>query len=90
MGRIAFWLLLAAAAYLAVVFMRRSRKERVQEDEDDENQPRKEGRYTIPMVRCPVCGTNFPKDEAVLGDGVRYCSEKCRTSARMKNARRGE
>ena len=31
---------------------------------------------------CPQCGTHFPEDEAVLGDGVAYCSERCRKAAR--------
>ena len=36
------------------------------------------------MLQCPVCGTHFPKEEAVLGNGVAYCSEKCRGEARRR------
>ena len=31
---------------------------------------------------CPVCGAHFPANEAVLGNGEAYCSEKCRGAAR--------
>lgn len=36
----------------------------------------------VAMIECPQCGTHFPEDEAVLGDGRRYCSERCRNKAR--------
>ena len=36
----------------------------------------------VPMKTCPVCGAHFPANEAVLGNGEAYCSEKCRGAAR--------
>ena len=36
----------------------------------------------IRLCECPVCKTHFAEEEAVLGDGVKYCSEACRAKAR--------
>ncbi len=36
----------------------------------------------IRLCGCPVCKTHFAEEEAVLGDGVKYCSEACRAKAR--------
>lgn len=51
--------------------------------------PKKTKRTKIPFVvrmcECPICGTHFPEDEAVLGAGVKYCSEACRAKARGKH-----
>ena len=38
------------------------------------------------MIECPECGAYFPEDEAVLGDGKAYCSERCRKKARAHKA----
>ena len=37
------------------------------------------------MIECPECGAYFPEDEAVLGDGKAYCSERCRKKARARS-----
>ncbi len=74
MGRILFFLGLGIILYALVRmafagFSERSKKK----------SPKK---TTVRMCECPVCKTHFPEDEAVLGSGVKYCSEACRTKAR--------
>lgn len=39
----------------------------------------------IHLCECPVCKTHFAEEEAVLGDGVKYCSEACRAKARHEH-----
>lgn len=78
MGRIVFFLILIVLLVGAVIWNRRKRV--VRSKEEIEVLPRSQA--PIPMVHCPVCGCAFPKNEAVLGDGVAYCSEKCRQAAR--------
>ncbi len=82
MGRIAFWLCLIALIYFAIVFARRRRVQDVRRAK--QRQQSAAADKVLPMVQCPVCGTHFPADEAVMGEGVRYCSEKCRAKARAK------
>lgn len=84
MGRILFWLGLAALIYAAIVVARSKRKRSYR----SELRTKQAERSSVRMLQCTVCGTHFPEDEAVLGDGRSFCSEKCRTAARMKAARR--
>ena len=81
MGRIAFWIALIALIYLAIVL---ARKRRVRNVSKEGSARKREEERVLPMVQCPVCGTHFPADEAVMGQGVRYCSEKCRSRARAR------
>lgn len=77
MGRILFFVGLAIVTYVLMRLVRegwKSRKAKVR----DQNQT------TVKMVRCPVCGAHFPENEAVLGGGVRYCSEACRRVAKKE------
>ncbi len=78
MSRIVFWVLLAAAIYLAIVFARSRRISGEKKKISRKSDPR----APVAMIECPQCGTHFPEDEAVLGDGVAYCSERCRKAAR--------
>ena len=78
MGRIFFFIALAVLIYLGIVLARRRRIQNVARRTRREQ----EGGQALPMIRCPVCGTHFPADEAVMGKGVRYCSEKCRDKVR--------
>ena len=70
MGRILFWVGLAVIIYAVIVI---GRKRRSAEEKALRREARRE-----------VCGTHFPKEEAVLGNGVAYCSEKCRGEARRR------
>ena len=84
MSKILFWVVIAVVVYLAVVFARsrRSREERC-----PAVRRRRDPRAPVAMIECPQCGTHFPEDEAVLGDGVAYCSERCRKAARCSQKR---
>ncbi len=77
MSRILFWVLIAVVIYLAIVL---ARKKRSREVSAEKCTKRKDA--PVVMVECRQCGTHFPEDEAVLGDGKAYCSEKCRKNAR--------
>lgn len=77
MSKILFFVGLLAAMYIAWTISRRSRQV-----ERREGGSKKNPNAPVAMIECPVCGTHFPEDEAVLGDGKRYCSEKCRNKAR--------
>ena len=86
MGRILFWVGLAVIIYAVIVI---GRKRRSAEEKALRREARREAQAAAaaaqtprPMLQCPVCGTHFPKEEAVLGNGVAYCSEKCRGEAR--------
>ena len=73
MGRVLFWLLLAAAAYLAYRWWR-IKQRIIMRDATD--RPRVES-----IVRCEVCGLALPQSEAV-GVGERwYCGEEHRRHA---------
>lgn len=78
MGRILFFVGLGIILYALIRTALSARK------------PTKKKRSKIPFVvhmcECSVCGTHFPEDEAVLGAGVKYCSEACRAKARGKHA----
>ena len=85
MGRILFWVGLAVIIYTVIVI---GRKRRSAEEKALRREARREAQAAAaaaqtpqPMLQCPVCGTHFPKEEAVLGNGVAYCSEKCRGEA---------
>lgn len=87
MGRILFWVGLAVIIYAVIVI---GRKRRSAEEKALRREARREAQAAAaaqtpqPMLQCPVCGTHFPKEEAVLGNGVAYCSEKCRGEARRR------
>ena len=81
MGRIVFWLGLIALIYLAIVLVR---KRRVRDVAAEKKARGMTEDRVLRMIQCPVCGTHFPADEAVMGQGVRYCSEKCRSRARSR------
>ena len=81
MGRILFWVLLIAAVLAAVAYSRGRRSADVERKKAVEG---KKSRLTSPMIECPECGTYFPEEEAVLGDGKAYCSERCRKKARAR------
>lgn len=90
MGRILFWVGLAVIIYAVIVI---GRKRRSAEEKALRREARREAEAAAaaaaaqtpqPMLQCPVCGTHFPKEEAVLGNGVAYCSEKCRGEARRR------
>lgn len=78
MGRILFFIGLAIVGYVLMRLVREGWKSR-------KTKVRKEQNRTVAMVRCPVCGTHFPEDEAVLGAGVKYCSEACRGAVKREN-----
>ncbi len=84
MGRILFWVILAVVIYAAFVFARKSRSARIAREERG---GARESKFPAPMIECPECGTYFPEDEAVLGDGKAYCSERCRKKARARKER---
>lgn len=81
MTKILFWLGVIAAAYLAWTMSRRMR--RVTREEGG-RKAKRDPNAPVAMIECPWCGTHFPEDEAVLGDGKSYCSERCRNAAREK------
>lgn len=83
MGRILFWVILAVLLYIAFAFARKRRSARV---ESDKQQDGKRSRFMSAMIECPECGAYFPEEEAVLGDGNAYCSERCRKKARSRKA----
>lgn len=78
MSKILFFVGLIAVMYIAWTISRRSQRVERQES----TRKKKSANDPVCMIECPVCGTHFPEDEAVLGDGERYCSEKCRNKAR--------
>jgi uncharacterized protein len=78
MGRIIFWLLAAAAAFMG--FRRWQAKQQQALKRDRNESPRVEM-----MVRCSVCGLNVPQSEALSLDSRWFCGEEHRrraTSAR--------
>ena len=80
MGRNLFFLVLGVLIYAAIV-MARSKRVR-NEERSQVSQSRGRSTDSVAMVECPQCHTFFPKGEAVLGDGIAYCSERCRNAAR--------
>lgn len=74
MGRIIFWLLIAAAAYLGYRWWRIKEQRAVARDAPD--RPQVEA-----MVRCEVCGLNVPQSDAVGAGGHWYCGEAHRRRA---------
>lgn len=78
MSKILFFVGLIAAMYIAWTISRRSQRV----ERQGGARKKKFANEPVSMIECPVCGTHFPEDEAVLGDGKRYCSEKCRNKAR--------
>lgn len=85
MGRILFWVGLAVIIWAVIVLGRKRRVEHKQEKRQETcKREASEQGATVRMQQCPICGTHFPEDEAVLGNGVAYCSEKCRGKARRQ------
>jgi len=76
MGRILFFIGLGIVLYALLRIARMGRAEK--------GTKKKMSRRAVDMCECPVCGTHFPSDEAVLGDGVKFCSEACRSKSRGK------
>lgn len=80
MGRVVFFAALGLLLYILLSLAKKGiaayRKEK---NGGDKNVKKSR---SIRMVECPVCRMHFPEDEAVLGDGVKYCSEACRQKAR--------
>ena len=68
MGRLLFWILLAAVAYAVLKGWSRV----------GGGPPggRKPNRPSEAMVRCDVCGLNLPQSEALGHDGKWYCSRE--------------
>lgn len=83
MGRILFWVILAIVLYVAFAFARGRRSSRVS---NSKQQDGKKSRFMSAMIECPECGAYFPEEEAVLGDGKAYCSERCRKKARARKS----
>lgn len=79
MVRIVFFLLLAIAIYFAIVWARRNRGE----SKTTESARTNSRKFPVTMISCAHCGLHFPEDEAVLGDGKKFCSEKCRKAHRQ-------
>jgi len=71
MGRILFWLLIAAAAYLGYRWWRIKQQQVVAHKAADA--PRVET-----MVRCEVCGLAVPQSDAVRAGAHWYCGEEHR------------
>ncbi len=84
MGRILFWVGFAVIVWAVIVLGRRRREaaDRAARREAKREAREAQAAMPVPMKTCPVCGTHFPGSEAVMGDGVAYCSEKCRGKAR--------
>lgn len=82
MGRILFWVILAVVVFAAISF---ARSRRSPQSDGEVGKSRKSG-FPAPMIECPECGTYFPENEAVLGDGKAYCSERCRKKARSRKS----
>lgn len=80
MTKVLFWIAVVAVAYFAWMFSKRCKSVSKAEKTSQQKDPN----APTAMIECAQCGTHFPEDEAVLGDGVRYCSERCRTKARRK------
>jgi uncharacterized protein len=74
MGRIVFWLLVIAAAYVGYQWLRAKQQLEAKRDAAG-------GSKIETMVRCEVCGLNLPESEAVGAAGHWYCGEDHRRSA---------
>lgn len=77
MGRILFFIGLGIILY-SLIRMARSGRTFGKKEKIDRH-------FAVRMCECPICGMHFPEDEAVLGSGVKYCSEACRSKARRKD-----
>lgn len=73
MGRILFWLLLAAAAYLGYRWWRIKQQVITRAAADRSS--------VETMVRCEVCGLALPQSEALGGADRWYCGEEHRRQA---------
>jgi len=80
MGRLIFFLLLAAIAYAAWRWLKG--QQRLGADRRDQR-ARADRHTEETMVRCEVCGLNVPQSEAVGDNGGWFCSEEHR---RKRNA----
>jgi len=74
MGRILFWLLLAAAAYLGYRWWRIKQQQVVSRDATDRP-------LVETMVRCEVCGLALPQSEALRAGERWYCGDEHRRRA---------
>lgn len=83
MGRILFWVILAVALFAAITFARGRRSSQVSAQKREES---KKSKFPTAMIECPECGAYFPEDEAVLGEGKAYCSERCCKKARARRS----
>mgnify|MGYP000038345874 CR=1 FL=1 len=88
MGRILFFVLLAALIWIAWTFQRRQRirerqmSERLRElEKQQESRSGGASKEETAMAQCEHCGVYFPKSEAVVADGHVFCSEVCRQRA---------
>ena len=80
MGRLIFFLLLAAVAYAAWRWLQG--QQRLGGGRDDQR-ARRDQRSEEMMVRCDVCGLNVPQSEALSENGRWFCGEEHR---RKRNA----
>ncbi|MBI2315800.1 MAG: hypothetical protein HYY28_10185 [Betaproteobacteria bacterium] len=71
MGKIIFFLILAAVAYLLLRAMTRPKRT------DSPSAKTAEGSVET-MQACARCGVNLPKSEALEADGRFFCSEEHR------------
>lgn len=85
MGRILFFVAIGIVVYILVALARigfSNVRQNVKAKATKKRTSR--SKSVVRMGTCPVCGTHFPEDEAVLGGGIRYCSEACREKGRAK------
>lgn len=92
MGRILFFVALAAAMWIAWTLSRKRNSLDNEERRELKRLRAKEreaqGRSREPagevMVKCEQCGLYFPKREAVLCKEHVYCSKRCRDASRTQ------
>ena len=92
MGRILFFVALAAAMWIAWTLSRKrnsldneERRElkRLRAKEREAQRHSREPAGEV-MVKCEHCGLYFPKREAVLSKEHVYCSKRCRDASRTQ------
>ncbi len=82
MGRILFFIGLGIVLYALVRTALSGFIEKKRPKKKSRAGVRASKKKLIHLCECPVCKTHFAEEEAVLGDGVKYCSEACRAKAR--------
>jgi len=75
MGRLIFFLLLAAVAYAGWRWLKA--QQRLGADRNSQR-ARADRRAEEMMVRCEVCGLNVPQSDAVSDNGRWFCGEEHR------------